>query len=339
MSIYSSWRHLLRSYSLFTPAHISAIGTFQDGGLKHNNPINLALWESQHIWPSIPRPDVVLSLGTGTDRESSSPKAPTFRHVFQDGFIPRLYRSFMSSLDGQSTWRDLQNRLSPEARKDYFRLNVPLTDKQWSIDDVERINELRDQVYRQSREDPACLEVATALMISAFFFELVGNPTFRSGNYHCQGVIRCRLQTAIVDHVLEQVQRSLWAFVTDEETLAYYEPLRDSCPTCQRYQKRVHFLVRHPTNTISIYMQGALTSNRRISGFPQSVAWFGAQQELTADFGTTHHGSSSRQACEMCNSVGLVQSSKRKSNGESCKQPKRKKPSRAASSDTLAEDP
>lgn len=30
---------------LLKPANIRGLGTFQDGGLMHNNPVNLALWE------------------------------------------------------------------------------------------------------------------------------------------------------------------------------------------------------------------------------------------------------------------------------------------------------
>ena len=38
------------SYRLIQPVYISAIEIFQDGGLKHNNPVNLILWESHQIW-------------------------------------------------------------------------------------------------------------------------------------------------------------------------------------------------------------------------------------------------------------------------------------------------
>ena len=97
----------LKQASLFKPAGIQGVGTFQDGGLKHNNPVDLALWESKQIWPPNTAPDVVLSLGTGTEDCLKSLKAPHFRHVLNDGFIPRLCRSFMSSLDGQRAWQDL----------------------------------------------------------------------------------------------------------------------------------------------------------------------------------------------------------------------------------------
>jgi hypothetical protein len=41
------------------------IGKVQDGGLGHNMPVRLALWEAGEIWPSVVQPDALLSLGTG----------------------------------------------------------------------------------------------------------------------------------------------------------------------------------------------------------------------------------------------------------------------------------
>ena len=77
---------------------------FQDGGLRHNNPINLTLWESRYIWPAIEKPDIVLSLGTGVEKESLFPRAPNFRNLIQDEFISRLTSSFISLLTGQGPW-------------------------------------------------------------------------------------------------------------------------------------------------------------------------------------------------------------------------------------------
>ena len=85
--------------------------------------MDLAVWESQRIWSISTTADVVLSLGTGTHGDLQSPKAPHFRHVLNDGFVPRLYRSFMSSLDGEQTWRESINRLEEGRKANYFRLN------------------------------------------------------------------------------------------------------------------------------------------------------------------------------------------------------------------------
>ncbi|KAK3708056.1 hypothetical protein LTR37_011749 [Vermiconidia calcicola] len=46
----------------FRPKIISEIGTFEDGGLQHNNPLNIALWEASHIWPRKGLPDFALSI-------------------------------------------------------------------------------------------------------------------------------------------------------------------------------------------------------------------------------------------------------------------------------------
>lgn len=66
---------------VFQPTQISSLGAFQDGGLKHNNQINLALWESCCIWPSVSQPDIVLSLdtGTNTNQEASLRSRPMKR--------------------------------------------------------------------------------------------------------------------------------------------------------------------------------------------------------------------------------------------------------------------
>ena len=303
---------------LFRPAHIAAIGTFQDGGLKHNNPIKVALWESLQIWPSIVRPDVVVSLGTGTEK-STSPRAPDFRNVFQDGFIPRLYRSWISIFDGQSAWRDVLNLLDPESRENYFRLDVDLSKGQSTIDDVDRMSEIREQVNLQPR-DQDYLEIAFALMASSFFFE-VKNVEFRSGAYHCQGFIRCRLASAPVEQLLRRLQLSAWTFTTAVATLGYYEPAQDYCTTCHRYQLRVDFWVRHPADNFTIYLQGMSVLRRKISAFPQSIDWFVAQQSLNADFGTPVHGSPGRETRDCRPNLKRKSSSEGGRTTGTCKRP------------------
>lgn len=269
----------------------------------------------------------MLSLGTGTEKEAISPGASDFRHVFQDGFIPRLYRSFISSLDGQSIWRDLQNRLDQKSRKDYFRLNVSLFKEQWTIDNVDQMSELRKLVYLQSRKNQNLEEIAFTLMVSSFFFELVKPPTFTRGSYHCEGTIRSRLHSVPVEQLLKRIENSIWTFVTDTENLGYYKPDYETCAVCHRYQKCVEFSVRLPTDPFTIYMQSTATARRKVSGFPQTISWFITQQHLAADFGTPNHGKTTYKPCEVCNALGPRPNLKRKSSNESSKKPEaRKKP-------------
>ena len=283
---------------LFQPARIPSIGTFQDGGLKHNNPINLALWESRHIWPVLERPDAVVSLGTGMAKDPTTPTAPNFRHVIYDGFIPRLWRSFMSSLDGQSIWREIWNRLDTGSRQDFFRLNVKLTGEGPAMDDVDRMEELRYCVRQQGNDESSCDKVAFALLVSAFFFELSSVPLFYGGFYYCKGTVRCRIPGNAICQTLERLHESRLAFMTDDEILGHFLSYEDLCGKCNRYTKDIEFIVRHPTDSISIYLQSPQQGKRRLSAFPQTIEWFTQQQHLEARFAFV--GEVDTKSCDGC---------------------------------------
>ena len=70
-------------------------------------------------------------------------KAPNFCYIFNDGFIPQLFQSFISSLDPERAWRDSANRLDNNTRDNYFRLNVPFIADEPRLDDVDCIEEMR----------------------------------------------------------------------------------------------------------------------------------------------------------------------------------------------------
>ena len=311
---------------LFQPVRISSVGTFQDGGLKHNNPINLALWESRYIWPSLSKPDLVLSLGTGTTH-ASSPAAPNFRHVVHDGFIPRLWRSFMSSLDGQAAWRDLWNRLDDTSRENCFRLNISLSSNGPAMDDIDRMNELRGYVHSQPYNHDDRERIVFALLTSTFYFELTSTPCFFFDRYFCHGSIRCRLKGTTICQVLRRTHGSSLAFMTERETLGYFAPDRDLCTKCSRYNKQVGFIVRHPTDLVNIYLQSPLRGKRNLSGFPQTMQWFTTQQQLQARFGSANH--SPARSCDECNNQDLLSwmpsSSKRKRHHQSELLPRKKR--------------
>ena len=267
--------------SLFRPIQISSSGTFQDGGLKHNNPINLALWESRYIWPEIENPDVVVSLGTGTGSRTSTP-APNFRHVIHDGFIPRLWRCFMSSLDGQSTWRDLWNRLDVRSKQDFFRLNLSIPGNGPAMDEVGRMDELRVAVHASLEDSEQFPRIAFALLVSSFFFELTSVPLFHSGKFYCRGAIRCRLDGFRACSVMERLSRSKCVFLNGNELLGYLEPGSDCCEECRRYQKRVEFIVRDLREPVSLFTQNIQYGKRALGGFPRAINWFIQQQQLEA---------------------------------------------------------
>jgi len=267
--------------------------------LKHNNPVDLALWESRKLWCSSTTPDVVLSLGTGSEEDAKSPKAPHFRHVFNDGFIPRLCRSFMSSLDGERVWRELRNRLDDNAKADYFRFNIPISEDEARIDGIEQMEELRRYVQLQPSGHDARVKTAVALLTASFFFELEAVPLLESGHYECRGSVRCRNDGQTVIAALFRLLGLHLELSTDTATLGKVSQ-DDICKACRLYRRKVIVRVRHLEDIVSLYIKYGATERRKISGFPHSMSWFIQQQQLASEFGRENHDSPSRLQCSVC---------------------------------------
>ena len=266
----------------------------------HNNPIKLALWESLRIDPSLSKPDFVVSVGTGTSTKTKSPTAASFRHVLFEGFIPRLWRAYMSSFDGESNFRDVVNSLDRENREDYKRLNVVLPRNEPAMDNTSRMDELRQLVHLNPRMIQECEETIYALLIASFYFELSCILSLLPEHrIRCLGTIRCRLPGEVIVELLQRIHPSRLSFVTHNRALGYYFGKRDLCPSCRRYRKSVEFTVRDLGQPTNIYATSARRLPRKISAFPQTMQWFIDQQHLDAPFGTAYHRSLNR-SCKSC---------------------------------------
>ena len=301
---------------------IRELGDFQDGGLKHNNPSRLACWELHRIWPCLRAPDVFLSLGTGSPPEVPANTPSHFRHVLLDGFIPRLLRSCMSKADGEAMWGEFLNSLDEKARGDYFRLNVPL-DGAALIDDVDSMESLREKVRSAPTGASDRLETAKALLASFFFFQLECLPTHSRSGYFVEGSIRCRHDSRSVSQAMTALRIEVVDYGTDHESISTATNIADDiCYLCGRYKKYVQFHVRHPSDTVSIYMQSRHMNRRKVSGFPQTLEWFITQQGLRHVYGRSDHGMPGLESCQACTrtirppkhnlSTSFVQSARKK---------------------------
>ena len=290
------------------------MGSFQDGGLKHNNPLDLALWECAKIWAPGTAPDVVLSIGTGKDDSLKSPKAPHFRNVLNDGFLPRLCRSFMSSIDGERAWRDLANRLDDDVRADYFRLNVPFAGDEPRLDDLGYLDTLRTSVHLQPDGSRDRTKIAFALLVASFYFELDRVPTFEQGRYLCEGSIRCRNEPCAVIQSLRKMYGNRLEFTMDSGILG---PLgvEDVCSVCRLYCKKAQFYVRHLGETVSMHLRVNGLERRKLSGFPHSMTWFVRQQHLNSPFGNAEHSIPGTFRCGVCKVLKLQPAGLRRKRG------------------------
>jgi len=267
----------------------------------HNNPIKLALWETSRIEPSLSKPDVLVSVGTGTRKVSISPRFTSFRHVLFDGCIPRLWRAYMFSFDGESNFRNVVNHLDDSSRDSYIRLNVLLPADEPGIDNTNRMAELRRSVDENHELVERCHRTVYALLVAAFYFELKTTPKKVSGGrLQCLGTIRCRLPGETIVELLQRVHPSPLAFITSTKTLGRLEGRRDLCSLCRRFRKHVEFTVRDLDQIQDIQVQSSEKARRKISAFPQSMQWFVDRQGLDAPFGTAYHEDLARKSCRLC---------------------------------------
>lgn len=294
-------------YSLYSPAYTCATDSIQNEDMsEHNNSIKLALWESLRIDSSLSRPDLVIFVKTGTSRKINSSRAASFRHVLFDDFIPRLWRAYMFSFDGESNFRDVVNSLNRENREDYKRFNVVLSRNESTIDNISRMNELR-QLVLNSQMIRECKKTIYVLLIVSFYFELSSISSSLSGNrIRCLEMIRCRLSDQVMMKLLERIHSSRLFFVTHSKALKYYLDKRDLCSSCRRYRKSVKFIVRDLNQLISIYATSARRPRRKISAFSQTMQWFVDQQHLDASFDTIYHESLNR-SCKSCVTVAYCE--------------------------------
>jgi hypothetical protein len=242
----------------------------------------------------------VLSLGTGYRKTSSPATAPNVRNLLQDGAVARLYRASMSSLslDGDTNWEDHWYSLNQETKDRQFRLDISL-DEEPDLDDVDQMSDLQRIVRRNTGN---LRDIARALKAVSFFFELA-KPIYRQGtSYICQGFILSRSpdSRALVSNILQEYPHA--RFLTNSELLLGFLEGNDICRECGRYQKPITLTLRHPSDTINMYLVFNQLFKRSISGFPHAASWFESKQMLRASFGTANHSEHSRtldtETCE-----------------------------------------
>jgi hypothetical protein len=260
-----------------------SIGEFWDGALGFPNPIELTTWEASRLWPGTVM-DVSISFGTGEEPKHSNSKNSLYR----------LLDAFNLLLDGQSEF--LRRSTSDQA---LLRLNTRLP-QSIRLDDAGSIPALRESVHLYQPAKQSILAAATSLLVSSFFFTLARPAKYDSGVYYCEGSIHCRGDYYQVSSALAKLYTSRIEFITKTEVLARCELGQDICTVCHRYRQDINFTVRHPTDLITIYIRLASGAMHKISGFPQSIAWFEKKQGLFNHFGTSDHDRPGEIRCLAC---------------------------------------
>ncbi|KAJ5771523.1 uncharacterized protein N7511_003574 [Penicillium nucicola] len=268
----------------FQTKTLPGLGLLQDGGVRANNPLAIALRESGIIWPMANRPDLVLSVGTGFSTPPSG-DATEFLSRIWEGALPRLFRAMMSSpsMDGKQGFLEALNYVPHPLAPNIFRLDQAINGTLPALDDVRSLESMSTMDF----VIPDGL-VRTILASALFFFELDETPTPHNASFQCRGSILCSRP-----HPAEIVQRILVEFPgarfqsSPDHNLGSIDPV-DMCQFCGYFRKRITFRVASLEERVSIEIAND-TFRERIGGFPKSTQEFLDEQKAYAQFGRTDH--------------------------------------------------
>ncbi|KAJ6070721.1 hypothetical protein N7467_012040 [Penicillium canescens] len=290
----------------------TGIGSFQDGGLKHNFAGGVAIQVCRQIWPAAMGATRLVSLGTGIV-QAADDQTPHFRHIFRDGFVRRAFDAWMSTMDTEGDWKKMRNQLGPTLSSDCHRLNVKLGDMPNTIDSVENMEQYRNLVILQPGSARIAREAATTLLISRFYFELNGLPENTATPFWCRGVIRCKGSARDLIVALTRLYPDGLSYTSSSGLIDTFTGLDELCASCGSYVHPLSFLTYHIDHKVDVFLQTHPDKRWRISGFPESLATFAAKQGLMSSFGQSNHGHPTRAPCSSCDAISGLSKRRRRS--------------------------
>jgi predicted acylesterase/phospholipase RssA len=184
LKIWEAARATSAALRLFKPYnHIQTGNVFMDGGIYYNNPVEVAVRESQLLWPDCKtsHPDLVLSVGTtfaDRERKKSSTLPPHETGIV--GYFKQLVKTAVdhvkSSLDSEQRWRTFINSHSRNdenvVRSRFKRVNFETAESPPRPDEVCKMQQLRNVVDAMlaPRMDEIN-DIADRLIATSFFFQ------------------------------------------------------------------------------------------------------------------------------------------------------------------------
>ncbi|KAK5021245.1 hypothetical protein LTS07_011160 [Exophiala sideris] len=178
----------------FPPRHIHDVGVFQDAGLLENDPTATAISEATAIYPSINQPDMILSLGTGHPKSEIATlgERPIYGKTWKQRALGRVI-----DLLWEKT-REKQARRALATNPRYHRLDHEM-DKDYSLDDVSHMSELKSRVESDTNISPQIDVIARELIAKLFYLELIDLPKRFQGKYRGQAQILCSILSVDTD--------------------------------------------------------------------------------------------------------------------------------------------
>ncbi|KAH8672607.1 hypothetical protein BGZ60DRAFT_563027 [Tricladium varicosporioides] len=194
LQVWEAGRCTSAAPGIFSP-YSTRNGQYQDGGLKNNNPVEVAISEAQLIWQSDYSLDLLVTVGTGFSKTPPPPQ-PGIYNVLP-AFILRSINFFMNSLDSEKSWLRYQSGLADNEKARYHRLNMEM-ELLPQLDHTSKIDLLESKTadyFKQGTDAYSVLNnTAYSLVASLFYFEMSKLSKISEKSHSVDGLILCRLE-------------------------------------------------------------------------------------------------------------------------------------------------
>ncbi|KAJ5100808.1 hypothetical protein N7456_006860 [Penicillium angulare] len=268
----------------------------QDGGVRANNPLSIALKECALIWPDKEKPDLVVSVGTGYVKATCRPDLAQPSGILRDGAVARLIRAFAlsPSMDGEQAFLEALNYIASPMRANIYRVNQLLVEPLPWLDDVTALAKLAESSFIVPDE-----LVQTILVTGSFFFELDKYPTMKQGAIFCEGSILCTNTQPgnLVSRILAEIPGA--EFQTNRQAPLGLVAEDNGCSVCGYYRKKVSFTVNSLDETFTLQIANR-SLRQRLGGFPKSVQKLLDEQKVYHCFGRPDHLSDTWPPIRQC---------------------------------------
>ncbi|KAJ5369970.1 uncharacterized protein N7496_006062 [Penicillium cataractarum] len=257
--------------AFFKAKKLPGFGSFQDGGVRANNPLAIALKESAIIWPNAGKHDLIVSIGTGSTADGVVSET-NCKSAIRDSAVPRLIRAFMASpsMDGEQGFFEALNFVPDHMRADIHRLDHVLPAHLPRLDDVSKLTELSKLSF----------SVSDNLMDQI--------PLLKQGSFICQGSILCKgpRPRSVIRQLIEELPGARFQVAQGIDLGPIDED--HGCYECGYYRKKVSITVNSLEERfiIEIASSGA---GQRIGGFPKSAKELLHDQQVDSHFGRPDH--------------------------------------------------
>jgi len=176
-----------------------------DGGILHNNPVEIALEEVRRLAESSRQssiPDILISIGTGRQlgQPSLENPLPDNMRPVQTSWIKNLFtivrNQIKLNLDTEKRWFHVVKE-NPQLEERMHRINPSLDEDPPEMDNVAQADPLYDKVNEWvsiTSSEMYIAKIARGLLASSFYFERDGVAVMGSASsISLPGLIKCRL--------------------------------------------------------------------------------------------------------------------------------------------------